>query len=199
MKRDELEQILNSDIELKEKITQILNKHNSEKEEIKHDDQSDLIKELKGQIEELKTETENLKNTPADDSNVNDLKQQLLDLQEQLKQEKINNAIEVGIAGAGIKNNKLAELLIKSLNRDEIKIDDSGKVIGINEQIQVFKEDEAFKSLFKPTDIKPSEYVPKEGAAVKDTKTQGAKLAEKVLAERQKKDKARQTILEGIK
>lgn len=198
MKRDELKTILeNEELEISDKIDEILNKHNSEKEALKVDDKSELVASLQAELDELKTETENLKNRPTDDTDVSELKAQLADLKENLKQEKINSAINVGIASSGIKNEKLASLVAGSLNRESITIDESGNVIGITEQLQAIKDDEAFKSLFKPVEIKPAEYVPKEGAVVEDKRSDGAKLAERVLAERNRSDENRLKVIKG--
>ncbi len=110
--------------------------------------------------EEIARRDEELGSLQKSDEDVEDLKSQILQLQdekvdiEQRHQEemnnlKIENAIEFAIIKAKGKNVKAIRALI---DISEISINDNGEIIGIDNQIKVLLEDEESKFLFNVAD-----------------------------------------------
>lgn len=122
------------------------------------EEEQNQVKELKKQLKERNTQLENLKKNSGDNE---ELKNQITELQKtnveneqkyqvQLKEFKINSAIENVAVKNGAKNTKALKAL---LNFEGITVTDEG-VIGLNEQIERLKESESF--LFeKETIINP--------------------------------------------
>ena len=112
------------------------------------EEEQNQVKELKKQLKERNTQLENLKKNSGDNE---ELKNQITELQktnveneqkyqEQLKEFKINSAIENVAVKNGAKNTKALKAL---LNFEGITVTDEG-VIGLNEQIEKLKESESF-------------------------------------------------------
>ena len=130
-----------------------------------------LVKEHDAQIEALKE---------ANKDN-DDLKKQIADLQEankkaveakdaEIKQIRIDNAVQTALSASGAKNNKAVLAL---LNLRDAELNDDGTVKGLNEQLEALKTADDSSFLFKPADKgskKASGVTPKSG---NDPKKQG--------------------------
>ena len=121
-----------------------------------------LVKERDGQLEALKNST----------GDVETMKKQIEDLQKanneaakahaaEIKQLKIDNAIESALTGAKAKNNIAVKALLKDLDKAELA--DDGTVKGLAEQIQALQKSDAY--LF-------------EAKETKKTKIKGAEVGE---------------------
>ena len=121
-----------------------------------------LVKERDGQLETLKNST----------GDVEAMKKQIEDLQKanneaakahaaEIKQLKIDNAIESALTGAKAKNNIAVKALLKDLDKAELA--DDGTVKGLAEQIQALQKSDAY--LF-------------EAKETKKTKIKGAEVGE---------------------
>lgn len=121
-----------------------------------------LVKERDGQLEALKNST----------GDVEAMKKQIEDLQKanneaakahaaEIKQLKIDNAIESALTGAKAKNNIAVKALLKDLDKAELA--DDGTIKGLSEQIQALQKSDAY--LF-------------EAKETKKTKIKGAEIGE---------------------
>ena len=124
--------------------------------------------ELKGFIpkssfNEVNEENKTLKQTITDrDKQLNDLKEssgdsvelkkQIEDLQKQnaaekaahdkeIAQLKLDNAVETALTAAGVKNNKALRAL---LDAEKIKLDESGKLTGLSEQLEAVRKTDGY-------------------------------------------------------
>ena len=102
-----------------------------------------LLKERDGQLETLKNST----------GNVDDLKKQIADLQndnkakddahaKEIHQLKLNNAVDSALAGAKVKNAVAVKALLKDLDKAEFGED--GTVKGLAEQIAALQKSDAY-------------------------------------------------------
>ncbi|MFT8878865.1 MAG: phage scaffolding protein [Oenococcus sp.] len=115
---------------------------------------------LNGQIKDFQSQLDTAKKdkTNSDELNtkISDLQTQLKDSQSkadaQLKAFKKNSAIEVGLLKAGTSNIKA---LKAGLDLDKISLDDKGNLIGLNDQIDTLKKDDAWAPLF-PKETHPA-------------------------------------------
>lgn len=112
------------------------------------------IETLKGQVTERDGQLETLKNSTGD---IEALKTQIATLQEdnkakdeahaaEIKQMKIDSAIEKALESAKAKNNIAVKALLKDL--DKAELNDDGTVKGLKEQIDALVKDEGTKFLF---------------------------------------------------
>lgn len=124
-----------------DKLKTQLDSSNQEKETL-----SSQLKDIKGQLDIA----------VKDKSNSDELKTQLATLQGKLKESseqaekqlsafKKNSAVEVGLLKAGAKNTKAVKA---GLDLDKISFDDKGNLVGLNDQIETLKKDEAWSPLF---------------------------------------------------
>lgn len=132
-------------------------------------------KTLKQTVSDRDKQLDDLKKSSGDSA---DLKKQIEDLQQQnadnkaayekeMAQLKLDNAVENALTAAGAKNNKALRAL---LDTEKIKLDDSGKLSGLEEQLKevrnsdpyMFAEKEQGQTSFKgfqpgaSSDVKPS-------------------------------------------
>lgn len=113
---------------------------------------SEENKTLKQTISDRDKQLNDLKKSDGDSA---ELKKQIEDLQKQNAEEKaahekemaqlkLDNAIETALTAAGVKNNKALKAL---LDTEKIKLDDSGKLIGLSEQLEAVRKTDGY--LFK--------------------------------------------------
>ncbi|MDF7683406.1 phage scaffolding protein [Lactobacillus sp. ESL0679] len=143
------------------------------------------INAAKGKSAELSTENESLKQQIADrDKDLGKLKKQVRDnddvsgqlkelqdkykqdteqLNEQLSQTKLTNAINQALTADKVRNPKAIKGL---LNMDDIKLNDKGELIGLDEQIAAIKKSDAY--LFDEGSTQP--YNPAGGSPATNTK-----------------------------
>lgn len=122
------------------------------------DKQLDDLKKSSGDSAELKKQIETLQKQNADDKAA---------YEKEMAQVKLDNAVENALAAAGVKNNKALKAL---LDTEKIKLDDSGKLSGLEEQLKevrktdpyMFAEKEQRQTSFKgfqpgaSSDVKPN-------------------------------------------
>ena len=153
MKREFLKSLnLESDV-----IDKIMTQYGEDIEKFKK--QADEIEESKKEIKSKDRELEELKKL-SDDTNL--LKKQIENLQNEnklslekyqteIKQMKINNAVEKALTNAKAKNNNVVlPLLSEFLSKAEI--DDTGNIKGLDSQIELLTKNEETKFLFDDTD-----------------------------------------------
>ncbi len=108
------------------------------------------IETLKGQVKDRDGQLETLKNSTGD---VADLKKQIEDLQKdnkakddahaaEIKQLKIDAAIESALTGAKAKNNTAVKALLKDLDKAELGED--GTIKGLAEQIEALQKSDSY-------------------------------------------------------
>lgn len=123
------------------------------------DEVNDAKKNAEALLKERNDQLETLKNSTGD---VEDLKKQIETLQTdnkakddahaaEIKQLKLNNAIELALSGAKAKNAVAVKALLKDLDKAEIGED--GTVKGLAEQIEALQKSDAY--LFEAKDTKP--------------------------------------------
>lgn len=168
MTREDIRQILGSEDEQEDIITLLLNRFQAEKSQVKQDtaaqerareleeelrDSTEKIKNLKKQLTETRGTLKTTQQENLDNENLLTQLQEKDALIEQLQNEnketKISSAINTELTTAGVKNQKFAKLILKSIDMDKIEIDKDGVVTGIEEQISALKEDEDTAMLFK--------------------------------------------------
>lgn len=124
-------------------------------------------------------------------------------LEKQIKESKIESAIELALTKAGARN---VSLTAKAVERDLINIDKDGQIVGLEEQLKKLKESEDTSFLFKdpeetvtvePIVKKPQPYQPPKGDPTKPVKTRGALLAERKKAEMQKSLEFKEKVIKG--
>lgn len=119
------------------------------------------IESLKAQISDRDTQLETLKNSTDD---VETMKQQIATLQAdnkakdeahaaEIKQLKINAAIDSALTGAKAKNNTAVKALLKDLDKAELSED--GAIKGLTEQIEALRKSDAY--LFDTTTQKQTQ------------------------------------------
>lgn len=108
------------------------------------DKQLEDLEKSNGDNEELKKQIADLKKTNAD---------QVKALEAELKQSKIDSAVNEALTAAGTKNMKAAKAL---LDLEGVKIGDDGIVIGVKEQVEKLAVAEDSKFLFNIADTKPA-------------------------------------------
>lgn len=183
MTREEVRQIMELEDDQDDKITMLLNRFQAEKSQVKAnpeaqkkaDELAEQVRESESKIKDLKrqlTDTRsNLRTAKEESIESENLLSQLKEkeaLIEQLQHEntetKISNAINQVLAGAGVKNQKFANMITKSIDKNAIEIAEDGTVTGIEEQISAMKEDEDTAMLFRtvPKNTNQS-YVPMQG------------------------------------
>ena len=126
---------------------------NNEKKKLELD-----VRDRDGQLETLKNST----------GDVESLKQQIATLQKEnkvkdeahaaeIKQLKIDTAIETALTGANAKNNTAAKALLKDL--DKAELDEDGTIKGLAEQIEALKKSDSylFETKEKKTKVKGAE------------------------------------------
>lgn len=119
-------------------------------------------KTLKSQLAERDKQLTDLKNTAGDNEQ---LKQKIAELEEsnkkasaeheaQLKQLRIDHAVESALTSAKARNQKAVRAL---LNLDDVDIDDDGKIKGLDKQIKKLVESDDTKFLFESDDGKTTD------------------------------------------
>lgn len=158
MKREELKALSLTD----EQIDKIMKINGDDVNSLKADIQSkdSKIEELSGNINGLNTQVKDQKAavdklsknpelTDDQKKQFEDLKTQLSDnekkFKDELKQTKINSAVELGLTKAGAKNSKAARAL---LDVSKVSLDDNGNTIGLEDQIKNLKTADDSKFLF---------------------------------------------------
>lgn len=117
------------------------------------------LSERDGQLEELK------KNSGSTE----ELNAQITKLQEEnkakdeahaleIKQLKINAAIDSALTSAGAKNSKAAKALLDVGEIDKVELDDNGGIKGLSEQIEKLKGAEDSKFLFNDATSNPNKF-----------------------------------------
>lgn len=113
------------------------------------DEVNNSKKKLEEDVKERDKQLEDLKNS----NNVDEMKKQIETLQAEnkakdekhnaeIKQLKIDNAIEKALVGAKARNNTAVKALLKDL--DKAEFDDSGTIKGLAEQIKNLQESDAY-------------------------------------------------------
>lgn len=143
----------------KEQVDKILDENSQDIGKAKGDSekiQKDLdaanaeVESLKGQISDRDKQLETLKNSTGD---VEAMKQQIADLQKankdandahkaEIKQLKLDAAIDSALTGAKSKNNTAVKALLKDLDKAELGED--GTVKGLAEQIEALQKSDAY-------------------------------------------------------
>lgn len=161
MTREELRQIIESEGDVGEKITEILNRHHVEVSQAKNDPETEgkllsLEAQLKDTKRALSDTKKTLKSTEEEKVDSQNLQSQLESkdkeiesLKEEIKRGKIENSLGIVLSQAGIKNQKFADLIKKSIDMSVVDFDEEGNVTGIEEQVEAFKEDEDTAMLFR--------------------------------------------------
>lgn len=154
----------------KEQVDKILDENSQDIGKAKGDSekiQKDLdaanaeVKSLKGQISDRDKQLETLKNSTGD---VEAMKQQIATLQAdnkakdeahaaEIKQLKIDAAIDSALTGAKAKNNTAVKALLKDLDKAELAED--GTIKGLAEQIEALQKSDAY--LFDTTTKKQTQ------------------------------------------
>lgn len=154
----------------KEKVDKILDENSQDIGKAKGDSekiQKDLdaanaeVESLKGQISDRDKQLETLKNSTGD---VEAMKQQIATLQAdnkakddahaaEIKQLKIDAAIDSALTGAKAKNNTAVKALLKDLDKAELA--DDGTIKGLAEQIEALQKSDAY--LFDTTTKKKTQ------------------------------------------
>lgn len=208
MTRDELKEILESDKETGAKVTEILNKYHAKVDELTNEVNEQKLRadNTEEQLTETNKTLKEIKKENADNrelqSKLEELEATNSNLEQQLQENKIASAVELSILKSGVRNSKFASMIQKSLNMDDIKFGDDGVLTGLDEQLKALKEDEDTASLFE-LEIKQEEapkqqaYYPVKGDEVKQVKSQGARLAEELKAQRQRSISFEQLLNKG--
>lgn len=138
---------------------------------------NEVIKERDGYKSQLNTLQTDLNNLKTESKDAETLKNEILNLRnenekntlqfkEEFKKLKIENAIEVALMDAKVKNPKAVKPFI---NLSDILLTEDGKnVVGLKEQIDKLKEDEATSFLFESSDKKINGITPNN--SIKDPK-----------------------------
>lgn len=111
------------------------------------DKQLEDLKKSTGDVEALKTQIQNLQN---------DNKTKEETYKTELSNLKKNNALELALNGAKVKNNKAIKALLDS---EKIKLKEDGTLEGLTEQLEAIKKSDAY--LFEETQTKEKTTVPK--------------------------------------
>lgn len=188
MKREELKEIIeNQEFDIDDKLTQVLNRVNAEKEEIKATLTSDKAN-LSDQLKEANKTINSIKRDNTDNEvlqeKIKDLEDKLKVKQKELTSSRINSAIELKLTKEGARN---VSLTAKAIDTDKVKVDDEGNITGLDEQIESLKKSEDTAFLFE-TETKQvqQKYEPLKGEDKKPDKTEGALLGEQVKMQREK-------------
>lgn len=136
------------------------------------DKQLDDLKKSTGDVEALKTQIQTLQNE-------NKTKEEAY--KTELSNLKKNNALDLALSGAKVKNNKAIKAL---LDGEKIKLKDDGTLEGLADQLEAIKKSDAY--LFEETQTKekttgPKGFVPG-AAAPEETVTSPASLGDAVAA-----------------
>ncbi len=113
-------------------------KENLENEVNERDAQLETLKKSTGDVESLKATIEELQEQN---------KASETEYQENIKKLKIDNAIELAIKSAGGKNSVAIKALLDS---EKIKVDEDGKVVGIEKQVKELVKGENSSFLLLP-------------------------------------------------
>lgn len=136
------------------------------------DKQLEDLKKSTGDVEALKTQIQTLQND-------NKTKEEAYKVE--LSNLKKNNALDLALTGAKVKNNKAIKAL---LDGEKIKLKDDGTLEGLSEQLEAIKKSDAY--LFEETQTKtpiPKGYVPAPATpAPEGTVTSPASLGDAVAA-----------------
>lgn len=139
-----------------EVIDKIMSCHGEDIEKYKM--QADELEKLK---KDLKNRDEQLEKLKTSTANIDDLKKQIETLQNEnktnnekyqseLKQIKINNAVEKALTSANARNAKVIMPLLSEF-LSKANLDEQGAVIGLSEQIKKLTESDETKFLFGTT------------------------------------------------
>lgn len=137
-----------------EVIDKIMSQYGEDVEKYKA--QADELEKLKKNLKNRDEQLETLKTSTA---NIDDLKKQIETLQNQNKKEadkygaqlrelKINNAVEKALTSAKAKNQKVILPLLSDF-LTKAQVDDNGNVSGLDEQIKKLASDESTSFLFE--------------------------------------------------
>lgn len=201
MTREELQNVIdNQDLDIDKKITEILNQVNSEKEiavKTAVNEQKLNTEKVEQQLSESKAALTKLKKDNGDNEELQKTIDDLTVAQEQLQAKydslKIDSAVKLALTETGARNVNIAAL---ALDKDLIKLDKDGELVGLKEQIEKLKSSEDTSFLFEaepttvneePEEPKRQPYEPVKGAKP-ETKSQGAELGDRILKERQRRE-----------
>lgn len=124
--------------ELKDFVPRIrMNEVNEENKALKQtvsdrDKQLDDLKKSSGDNAELKKQIEDLQKQNAAEKAAHD---------KEIAQLKLDNAVETALTAAGAKNNKVLRAL---LDAEKIKLDESGKLTGLSEQLEAVRKTDGY-------------------------------------------------------
>lgn len=171
MKRENLRKILDSDIEVNEKIDKILDSYHSEIEPLKselksaQDSKLEIEEELNASKEAIKNLEKNSEDSEAIAKEIENYKTQIEELTKARDAEKVSNAIELAIIQAKGRNTKAIRALLDS---DKIKLEDDGSVSGIEDQIKMLTKTDAY--MFESEEAKPAKSIGYKGPKASNEK-----------------------------
>lgn len=180
----------------KEQVDKILDENSQDIGKAKGDSekiQKDLdaanaeVESLKGQISDRDKQLETLKNSTGD---VEGLKQEIAKLQAdnkakddahaaEIKQLKLDQAVDTALNGAKAKNITAVKALLKDL--DKVELDEDGTVKGLDDQIKALQKSDAY--LFDTKDSKPNVKGAKPGESGNDEGDHGVDTSKMTYSE----------------
>lgn len=147
MKREELKKLDLND----EQIDKVMSLHGADVESMKSksEELNKTNKSLQSQIAERDKDLKALKKQAGDNEELSNqfkdlqskYKQDTENLSKELKQTKLNSAVDTALAGAKVRNTKAAKAL---LNMDEVKINDKGELEGLDNQISSLQKSDSY-------------------------------------------------------
>lgn len=143
MTREDLQTIIESqEVEIGDKITQILNRHHAELSQAKEDStEKQRADNLEQQLKETQKALNSIKKSNQDNealqNQITQVQEKNKQLEASLKESRINSSIEVAAVKFGAKN---PEHVAKLIDRSQCGIDKDDQVYGIVEQFKALKE-----------------------------------------------------------
>lgn len=145
MTRDDLQSIIeNEELEIGDKITQILNRHHVELSQAKEDSaEKQRADNLEQQLKETQKTLNSIKKSNQDNEalqeQITKVQEKNKQLEESLVESRINSSIEVAAVKFGAKN---PEHVAKLIDRTQCGIGKDDQVYGITEQFKALKEND---------------------------------------------------------
>lgn len=145
MTRDDLQSIIeNEELEIGDKITQILNRHHVELSQAKEDSaEKQRADNLEQQLKETQKTLNSIKKSNQDNEalqeQITKVQEKNKQLEESLVESRINSSIEVAAVKFGAKN---PEHVAKLIDRSQCGIGKDDQVYGITEQFKALKEND---------------------------------------------------------
>lgn len=183
MDRKDIQAIIeNEELELNEKITEILNRHHVELNMAKENSaEKERADNLEAQLKETQKAFKAIKKDNQDNEalqeKISQSEAKIHELEQTLTDSKINSSIELLAVQYGAKN---PAHIAKLIDRNQCGLDKNNQVYGVSEQLDKLKEDGAYLFDIKETTEAPTEqrqsYEPNIGST-KDSVALGANRA----------------------